>query len=254
MITLWWMSIVLELAVAARILASRLLKHLPAFFGFVIFSAASDLLLKALWSNVYRYLVAWTIVEAIYAVAQILLALELYLAYARLYKPDKAIRRFLAICLITSAAVGFIMLQFQPKADELTTAILALSYIWCTFVLWWSAAFIVLFGSAFHLVSMTPGPNLTLHARLLATYFAIQLATQILVDASVHETDIASIVRIAGINVCLLGWVFLLKRGGFERHKPNPLIAEAARTVRERIMHDLSPPAGSKRVQTGGKD
>jgi hypothetical protein len=254
MITLWWISIALELAVAARILASRLFRHLPAFFGFVLFSAASDLLLKALWSKIYPYLIAWSVVEALYVAAQILLALELYLAYARLYKPDKAIRRFLAICLIASAAVGLIMLQFQPKADQRTTAFLVLSYIWCTFVLWWSAAFIVLFGFAFHLVSMTPAPNLTLHARLLATYFAIQLGTQILVDASVHHTRAASILRITAGSLCLLGWVVLLRRGGFERHKPNPALAEVAGAMAERMLSDISGPTRRKRFHTGGED
>src|ERR1700728_952275 len=158
MITLWWISFALELAVAARILTSRLLKHLPVFFAFILFNAASDLVLLRLWSKPKEYEIGWSIFEAVYVVAQILLALELYLAYARLYKPDKAIRRFLAICVIASAAVGFTMLQFQPKADKHTTAILVLSYIWCTFLLWWSAAFIVLFGFAFHLVSMAPAP------------------------------------------------------------------------------------------------
>ena len=254
MITLWWISIALELAVAARILASRLLRYLPAFFGFVLFSAVSDLLLKTLWSKVYPYLIAWSIVEALYVAAQILLALELYLAYARLYKPDKAIRRFLAICLIVSAVIGFIMLQFQPKPDKHTTAILILSYIWCTFVLWWSAAFIVLFGFAFHLVSMGPAPNLTLHARLLATYFAIQLGTQILVDASVHHTRLASILRITAGSLCLLGWAFFLRRGGFERHKPNPMLAEAAGVLADQILRDISGPTRRKRFHTGSED
>jgi hypothetical protein len=254
MITLWWISIALELAVAARILVSRLLKYLPAFFGFVLFNAASDLLLAALWSKPPQYEVAWSVIQAVYVAAQILLALELYLAYARLYKPDKAIRRFLAICLIVSAAVGLIMLQFQPQADKHTTAILVLSYIWCTFVLWWSAAFIVLFGFAFHLVSMAPAPNLTLHARLLATYFAIQLCTQILVDASVHHTDVASIVRISGTILCWAGWAFFLRRGGFERHKPNPLLAEAAGAMAERILRDISGPTRRKRFHSGSED
>jgi len=254
MIILWWISIALELAVAARILVSRLLKNLPAFFGFVLFSAASDILLAALWSKPPKYEVAWSIVEAVYVAAQILLALELYLAYARLYKPDKAIKRLLVICLVASAVVGFILLQFQPKADERTTFILVLSYIWCTFVLWWSAAFIVLFGFAFHLVSMKPAPNLTVHARLLATYFAIQLGGQILVDGSVHHTATASIFRITGTNLCLLGWVVLLRRGGFERHKPNPMISEAARVTAERILREISAPAGRKGFHTSSED
>jgi hypothetical protein len=254
MITLWWISIGLELAVAVRIVASRLLKYLPAFFGFVLFSAASDVLLAALWSKKHQYEVAWSIVEALYVAAQILVALELYLGYARLYKPDKAIQRWLAICLVASAVVGFIMLQFQPKADERTTTILVLSYIWCTFVLWWSAGFIVLFGFAFYLVSMKPAPNLTLHARLLAIYFAIQLCGQILVDASVHHTATASVFRITATNLCLLGWVVLLRRGGFQRHKPNPLIAEAAREAAERILRDISGPTRRKGFQSGGDD
>src|ERR1700761_2627734 len=252
MIILWWISFALELAVAAPILASRLLKYLPAFFGFILLNAISDLLLAHLWSKPHSYEIAWSIIEAVYVAAQILLALELYLAYARQYKPDKAIQRFLAICLVASALVGFIMLQFQPKADDRTTFILVLSYIWCTFVLWWTAAFIILFGFGFYLVSMKPGPNLTLHARLLATYFAIQLGTQILVDASVHHTRLASMLRIIAGSLCLAAWVLLLRRGGFERHKPNPLIAEAARAMRERIMRDLSHPAGGKRFQSGG--
>jgi hypothetical protein len=254
MITLWWISFALELAVAARILASRALKYLPVFFAFVLFNAASDLVLMPLWSKPKEYEIAWSIVQAFSVAAQILLALELYLGYARLYKPDKAIKRFLAICLIASAVVGFIMLQFQPNADERTTAILVLSYIWRTFVLCWSAAFIVLFGFAFHLVSMKPAPNLTLHARLLATYFAIQLCSQILVDASVHHTAAASVVRIVGASLCLAGWAVLLRRGGFERHKPNPMISEAAREAAERILRDISGPTRRKRFHTGSED
>jgi hypothetical protein len=254
MIILWWISFALELAIAARILASRLLKHLPAFFGFVLFYAASDLVLMRLWSKPHDYEIAWSIMQAVYVVAQILVALELYLGYARLYKPDKAIKRFLVICLITSAAVGFIMLQLQPKADARTTFILVLGYIWCTFVLWWTAAFIILFGFAFHLVSMTPAPNLTIHARLLATFFAIELCTQILVDASVHETETASIVRISGSILCFAGWVILLRRGGFERHKPNPMISEAAREAAERILRDISGPTRREGFQTGSDD
>ena len=254
MITLWWISFALELAVAARILASRLLKHLPAFFGFILFNAASDLVLVPLWSNRYKYMVAWSIIQAVYVAAQILVALELYLAYARLYKPDKAIQRFLTICLTASALIGFIMLQFQPKADEGTAVILVLSYIWCTFVLWWTAAFIILFGFGFYLVSVEPAPNLTLHARLLATYFAIRLGTQIFADATVRYPVTASMIRTVGSILCFTGWVLLLRRGGFERHKPNPLIAEAARAIRERIMRDLSHPAGGKRFQTGGDE
>ncbi|MBV9760506.1 MAG: hypothetical protein JO340_08080 [Acidobacteriaceae bacterium] len=254
MITLWWISIALELAVLARILASRLLKHLPAFFGFILFNIASDLLLAPLWSNRYEYTVAWSIIEAFTVVAQILLALELYLAYDRLYKPDPADKWFLVGCLVTSAVVGFIMLQFQPKADERITTILVLSYIWCTFVLWWTAAFIVLFGFMFHLISIKPAPNLTLHARLLATYFAVQLGTQILADASVRYPVTASFLRIAGGSACLLGWVVLLRRGGFERHKPNPLIAEAARVMSERILRELSEPPRGEGFHTRGED
>jgi hypothetical protein len=255
MITLlWWISIALELAVAARILASRLLKYLPAFFGFVLFSAASDLFLKALWSNVYEYLVAWSIIEVLTVAVYIMVALELYFAYDRLYKPDPANKRLLIGCLIASALVGFTMLQFQPKADARTTFILVVTYIWCTFVLWWVAAFIVLFGISFYLVSIKPAPNLTLHARLLATYFAIRVCGQILVDASVHQTDTASIVRISGSILCFGGWAVLLRRGGFERHKPNPLIAAAARAMRERIMHELSRPPGSKSFDTSRED
>jgi hypothetical protein len=254
MIALWWISIALELAVAARILASRLLNHLPAFFAFLLFSAASDLLLRALWSNVYAYLVAWSIIEAVTVVAYILVALELYFAYDRLYKPDPADKQILIGCLIASAVVGFIMLQFQPKAEGHITTILVLTYIWCTFVLWWVAAFIVLFGLGFHLISIKPAPNLTLHARLLATYFAIRVCGQILVDASVHQTDAASIVRLSGSILCLLGWLVLLRRGGFERHQPNPELAEAARAVRERIMRELSTPPGSKSFDTSRED
>jgi hypothetical protein len=254
MITLWWISFALELAVAVRILASRLLKNLPAFFGFILFNAASDLVLVRLWSKPHYYEIAWSIMQALYVAAQILVALELYLGYARQYKPDKAIQRFLAICLIASAAIGFIMLQFQPKADQGTTMILVLSYIWCTFVLWWTAGFIVLFGFGFYLVSVTPAPNLTLHARLLATYFAIRLCTQILVDASVHHTDVASIVRIGGTILCLAGWALLLRRRGFERHKPNPMIAEAADEAAERILRDISEPPRSQRFHTRGDE
>lgn len=254
MITLWWISIALELAVAARILASRLLKHIPAFFGFVLYSAASDLFLTALWSNRYEYTIAWSIIQALYVAAQIMVASELYLAYIRLYKPDPNDKRLLVGCLIASAVIGFIMLQFQPKADDRITIILILSYIWCTFVLWWTAAFIVLFGITFYLVSIKPAPNLTLHARLLASYFAIQLCGQILADATMRYPVTASIFRITGTNLCLFGWVVLLRRGGFERHKPNPMIAEAARAVRERIMRDLSHPAGGESLHTSGED
>jgi hypothetical protein len=254
MIILWWISIALELAVAARILASRLLKHLPAFFAFVLFRAASDLLLMALRPNRYEYTVAWSIIEAVYVATQILVALELYVAYDRLYKSDPADKWFLVGCLVTSAVVGFIMLQFQPKADERITTILVLSYIWCTFVLWWTAAFIVLFGFMFHLISIKPAPNLTLHARLLATLFAIQVCGQVLVDASVRYPATANVVRIAGSSLCLLGWVVLLRRGGFERHKPNPLISEAAREAAERILRDISRPTRRKRFHTSGED
>jgi hypothetical protein len=254
MITLWWISIALELAVAVRILASRLLKHLPAFFGFVLYSAASDLFLTALWSNRYEYTIAWSIIQAVYVAAQIFVALELYLAYARLYKPDPSDKRLLVGCLIASAVIGSIMLQFQPKADDRITIILVLSYIWCTFILWWTAAFIVLFGIAFYLVSIKPAPNLTLHARLLATYFAIQLCGQILADATMRYPVTASIVRITGTNLCLVGWIVLLRRGGFERHKPNPLIAATARAMRERIMHELSRPPRSESFDTSGED
>jgi hypothetical protein len=254
MITLWWISIALELAVAARILASRLLKHLPAFFGFILFSAASDLFLTALWSNPYQYTFAWSIIEAVDVAARILVALELYLGYERLYKPDRANKWLLITCLVASAAVGLIMLQFQPKADDRITIVLVLSYIWCTFILWWVTAFIVLFGSVFHFVSIKPAPNLTLHARLLATYFAIRLCAQILANASVRQPNAASVVRITGSILCLTGWAVLLRRGGFERHKPNPLIAAAARAVRERIMRELSHPAGGESFDTSGDD
>lgn len=254
MITLWWISIALELAVAARILVSRLLKDLPAFFGFILFSAASDLLLAALWSKPREYEVAWSIIEALGVAARILVATELYIRYDRLYKSDPANQRLLVRCLIGSALAGFAMLQFQPHADARTRFILVLTYIWCTFVLWWVTAFIVLFGFAFYLVSITPAPNLTLHARLLATYFAIRLCAQILVDASVHQTDMASIVRISGSSLCLAGWALLLRRGGFQRHEPNPMIAEAARAARERILRGISAPARSKSFQTGGED
>jgi hypothetical protein len=254
MITLWWISFALEIAVAVRIIASGLLKHLPAFFGFLVFWAASDLLLAPLWSNRYEYMVAWSIIQTLSVAAQIPLALELYFAYARLYKPDPADKRMLVGCLIASAVVGFIMLQFQPKADERITTILVLSYIWYTFVLWWTAAFIVLFGFAFQLISIKPARNLTIHARLLATYFAIQLGTQILANSSVRYPITASIVRIAGGSVCLLGWVLLLRRGGFERHKPNPLISEAAREMSERILRELSGPPRSQGLHTSGED
>lgn len=254
MITLWWISIALELAVAARILVSRLLKHLPAFFAFVLFRAASDLLLMTLRPNRYEYMVAWSIIEAVYVATQILVALELYLAYDRLYKPDPADKWLLVGCLVASAVIGFIMLQFQPKTDERITTILVLSYIWCTFVLWWSAAFIILFGFLFHVISIKPAPNLTLHARLLATLFAIQLCGQVLVDASVRHPAAANIVRIAGSSLCLLGWVVLLRRGGFERHQPNPKLAEAARVVSERILREISDPPRSNSFQTGGED
>jgi hypothetical protein len=254
MITLWWISFGLELAVAARILASRLLKYLPAFFAFVLFNAASDLLLTALRPNRYEYTVAWSIVEAFTVVAQILVALELYLAYDRLYKPDPSDKRLLASCLIASAVIGFIMLQFQPKADERITTILVLAYIWCTFVLWWTTAFIILFGFLFHLISIKPAPNLTLHARLLATYFAIQLCTQLLADASVRHPATANFVRISAGSLCLLGWIVLLRRGGFERHKPNPSLAEAADAACERILREISDPPRSKSFQTGGED
>jgi len=254
MITLWWISIALELAVAARILASRLLKHLPAFFGFVVFYAASDLVLAALWSNRYEYTVAWSIIEALNVAVYILVALELYFAYDRLYKPDPADKWLLVGCLVASAVVGFIMLQFQPKADERITFILVLSYVWCTFVLWWVTAFIVLFGFMFHLISIKPAPNLTLHARLLASYFAIQLGTQILADASVRYPVTASVIRMVGTILCMVGWLVLLRRRGFERHKPNPMIAEAARAVRERIMRELSEPPRGQGFHTSGED
>ncbi|HTU44673.1 MAG TPA: hypothetical protein VMF91_06405 [Bryobacteraceae bacterium] len=254
MITLWWISIALELAVAARILVSRLLKDLPAFFGFVLFSAASDLLLAALWSKKHEYEIAWSIIEVLTVAVYIMVALELYFAYDRLYKPDPANKRLLVGCLIGSALVGFIMLQFEPKADARTTFILVLTYIWCTFVLWWVTAFIVLFGISFYLVSIKPAPNLTLHARLLATYFAIRVCGQILVDASVHHTRAASIVRITGSILCFGGWAVLLRRGGFERHKPNPKIAEAARVACERILSEISDPAGRKSFHTSGED
>jgi hypothetical protein len=254
MITLWWISFAFELAVAARILASRLSKNLPAFFGFVLFNAASDLALAAVWSKPHYYEVAWSIIQALSVAAQILLALELYRAYARLYRSDRAIQRLLAACLMASASVGFVMLQFQPKADERTTTILLLSYIWCTLVLWWSTAFIVLFGFAFQLISIKPPRNLTLHARLLATYFGIKLCTQILVDASVHQTYLASIIRIAGTIICLGGWALLLRRGGFERHTPNAKIAEAARAMREQILSEISDPAGRESFHTSGED
>jgi len=146
------------------------------------------------------------------------------------------------------------MLQFQPKADERTTTILVLSYLWRTFVLWWAAAFTVLFGFAFHIVSVRAAPNLTLHARLLATYFALQLCGQILVDASVHHTRAASMVRISGTILCLGGWVLWLRRGGFERHKPNPKIAEAASVACERILREISDPPGGKSFHTRGED
>jgi hypothetical protein len=254
MITLWWISIALELAVAARILASRLLKHFPAFFAFVVFGAFSDLLLARLWSKPHYYEIAWSIVGIVDVGARILVALELYLAYDRLYKPHPADQRVLAGCLIASALVGFTMLQFQPRADAGTTFILVLSYIWCTFVLWWVTAFIILFGLAFYFVSITPAPNLTLHARLLATYFATRLWAQILVDASVHQTDTASVVRMSGSILCLACWAVLLRRGGFKRHEPNPVIAEAARAMRERIMRELSEPPGSQGFHTSSKD
>ena len=254
MITLWWISFALELAVAARILASRLLKHLPAFFGFILFNAASDLVLAPLWSNRYEYMVAWSMIQAVYVAAQILVAIELYLAYARLYKPDRAIKRLFVICLVGSAIVGFIMLQFQPKADDRITIVLVLSYIWCTFVLWWTAAFIVLFGLAFYLVSIKPPPNLTLHARLLATYFAIRLGTQILADSTVRYPVTASMIRIVGSILCFGGWVLLLRRRGFEGHKRNPLIAEAALVMSERIMRELSEPPRSQGFHTSGED
>jgi hypothetical protein len=254
MITLWWISFALELAVASRILASRLLKYLPAFFAFVLFRAVSDLVLMGLRPNRYQYTVAWSIIEAVYVAAQILVALELYLAYDQLYKPDPSDKRLLAGCLIASAVIGFVMLQFEPKADERITTILVLSYIWCTFVLWWTTAFIILFGFLFHLISIKPAPNLTLHARLLATYFAIRLCTQILVDASVRHPATANIVRIAGCSLCLAGWALLLRRGGFERHKPNPKLAEAADAACERILREISDPPRSKSFQTGGED
>jgi hypothetical protein len=254
MITLWWILIALELTVAARILTSRLLKHLPAFFGFVLFNASSDLLLRSLWSNQYGYLVAWSIIEAVTVVAYILVALELYLAYDRLYKPDPADKRLLVGCLIASAVVGFIMLQFQPKAEGHITTILVLTYIWCTFVLWWAAAFIVLFGFGFYLISIKPAPNLTLHARVLAVYCAIRLCAQILADSSVHHTHLASIVQLTGSILCFSGWALLLRRGGFERHQPNPELAEAARAARERIMRELSTPPGSKSFDTSRED
>lgn len=255
MITLWWISFVLELAVAARILVSRLLKHLPAFFGFVLFGAASDLLLMALRPNRYEYTVAWSVIEAVYVVTEILVALELYLAYDRLYKPEPADKWLLLVgCLVASAAVGFIMLQFQPRPDEQITPILVLSYVWCTFVLWWTTAFIILFGFLFHLISIKPAPNLTLHARLLAAYFAIQLGTQILADASVRHPATANIVRISAGSLCLLGWVVFLRRGGFERHKPNPVISEAARVMSERILRELSEPPRSQGFHTSGED
>jgi hypothetical protein len=254
MITLWWISIALEIAVAARILAARLLKHLPAFFAFVVFGAVSDLVLACLWSKPHYYEIAWSMVGVVDVAARILVALELYFAYDRLYKPHPADRWVLVGCLIASAVVGFTMLQFQPKADAGTTFILVLSYIWCTFVLWWVTAFIVLFGLAFYLVSITPAPNLTLHARLLAAYFATRLFAQMLVDASVHQTETASIVRMTGSILCLAGWAVLLRRGGFTRHKPNPLIAEAARATRERIMRELSEPPRSQSFHTSGED
>jgi hypothetical protein len=254
MITLWWISIALELAVAARIVALRLLKHFPAFFGFIVFWAAADLLLTALRLRSYEYMVAWSVIQALSVVGQILLALKLYFGYARLYKPDDSIKRLLVICLVASAVVGFVMLQFQPRADERTTAILVLSYIWCTFVLWWTAAFIVLFGFAFHLVSVKPPRNLTLHARLLASYFTIKLCTQVLADASVHRTRTASIVRISGTILCFAGWALLLRRRGFEGHKRNPMIAEAARVMSERILRELSEPPRSQGFHTSGED
>lgn len=254
MITLWWISIALEVAVAARILASRLLKHLPAFFAFIVFGAVSDLLLANLWSKPHYYEIAWSIVGVVDVAARILVALELYVAYDRLYKPHPADQRVLMACLIASALVGFIMLQFQPRADAGTTFILVLSYIWCTFVLWWVTAFIVLFGLGFYLVSITPAPNLTLHARLLAIYFASRLCAQMLVDASVHQTRTASIVRMSGSILCLAGWAVLLRRGGFQRHKPNPMISEAAREAAERILRDISGPTRRKGFQTGSDD
>lgn len=254
MITLWWISIALELAVAARILASRLLKYLPGFFVFVLFGAASDLLLTALWSNRYEYTVTWSIIEALGVAARILVALELYFAYDRLYKPDPFDRWLLAGCLIASAVVGFIMLQFQPKADERITMILVLSYIWCTFVLWWVTAFIILFGFLFQLISIKPAPNLTLHARLLATYFAIRLCAQILANETVRYPVTASIVRISGSILCLAAWLVLLRRGGFERQKPNPQLAEAAGVACERILREISDPPRSKSFQTGSED
>ncbi|MBV9761448.1 MAG: hypothetical protein JO340_12860 [Acidobacteriaceae bacterium] len=254
MITLWWISIALELAVAARIFASRLLKDLPAFFAFVLFGAVSDVLLTTVRSNRYEYTVAWSIIGVVNVAAHILVAVELYLAYARLYKPDRASKRLFATCLIASATVGFIMLQFQPKADERITAILVLAYIWCTFVLWWVTAFVVLFGLAFQLISIKPPSNLRVHARLLATYFAIRLYGQILVDASARHPFTASMVRISGSILCLAGWAVLLKRGGFERHTPNPRIAEAARATRERMLAEISDPAGSQGVHTRGEE
>ena len=254
MMTLWWISIALELAVAARILASRLLNDLPAFFGFILFNAASDLLLAPLRPNRYEYTVAWSIIEALTVVAQILVAVELYLGYSRLYKVDRANRRLFVTCLVASAVVGLIMLQFQPKADDRITIILVLSYIWCTFVLWWATAFIVFFGFAFQLISVKPPPNLTVHARLLAAYFAIQLCTQILADASVRHPATANIVRISAGSLCLGAWVLLLRRSGFERHETNPKVARGARDVRERILGEISDPAGSQSFQTIGED
>ena len=63
-----------------------------------------------------------------------------------------------------------------------------------------------------------------------------------------------SVLRIAGGSACLLGWVALLSRGGFERHKPNPLIAEAARMMSERILRELSEPPRSQGFRTSGED
>jgi hypothetical protein len=212
-VILWWISIVAETLLLAKLFWSRLSHVYRWFTVYILTDIACSLGMTFLTPDPHTEAYAWTWVstEPLLLLLQLAFTIELYRRISDHYTNFDQIRpRLLWTCLGTAVIVSAVSLAFDLRRIVWTSPVLQGVFVGKRMVTFALAGFATATWIFVRVFPIPIRPNIKVHWRMATIYFLANAVNYFAIDVRLMSTNAAGIALMIITTGCFLAWTALL--------------------------------------------
>ncbi len=234
---LWWISIVAESILLARLIRVNLYRRYIWFTAYIVSDIVCSLTMMWLTpdphSVVYAWVWVWT--QPVLLTLQLALSIELYRLIADHYRNFERYRaRLFWTCLISATAVSALTLIVDLRHVVWKSPILQSEFLAKRTVTFALSGFVIATSIFLRLFPIPIRSNVTVHRRIATVYFLANAANYCALDVGLLSTYTAGIALMIITGCCFVAWaVFLKPQGEQVETPPAPTDGEIEKHLRQ---------------------